>query len=171
MKGCFCLLVHKANAAHQHASRAITFAFPHCCNELLKYGDYIEAEFAAKLTLSHHCIILYNTVLRNEVGGGQHCLLTDSHASSSIKMLPDRTIHESRWSNLVSRKWCVPINNSSHQSMVFWCIPNLYPKKSHACSGTIVFPMYSLVWLSSWFCWLPSSRLSSFISESLLFFC
>jgi len=80
------------SSAWRRASRAITFAFPHRRDELLEYGDYIEGEFAAKLTTSHHRIILYDTALRNEVGGGQHCLLTESHKFSrlySAIVMPD----------------------------------------------------------------------------------
>ena len=61
------------------ASKAISFAFPHRCEELFEYGDYIESEFAAKVTSSHHKLLLYDITLRNEVATGQHSLLTDSH--------------------------------------------------------------------------------------------
>ena len=65
------------STAWRKASKAITFAFPHRREELLEYGDYIESEFAAKITSSHHKILLYDTALRNEVAAGQHVLLTD----------------------------------------------------------------------------------------------
>ena len=65
------------SSAWRRASKAIAFAFPHRQEELLNYGDYIEAEFAAKLSSSHHKIILYDVALRNEVAGGQAFLLSD----------------------------------------------------------------------------------------------
>ena len=74
------------------ASKAIAFVFPHRKEELLDYGDYIEAEFAAKIISSHHKILLYDTALRNEVGGGQHVLLTDHFRFSrlySAIVMPD----------------------------------------------------------------------------------
>ena len=74
------------------ASKAIAFAFPHRKEELLDYGDYIEAEFAAKIVSSHHKILLYDSALRNEVAGGQHVLLTDHHRFSrlySAIVMPD----------------------------------------------------------------------------------
>jgi hypothetical protein len=66
------------------ASKAIAFAFPHRREELLDYGDYIEAEFAAKVVSSHHKILLYDAALRNEVSAGQHILLTDHYRFSSL---------------------------------------------------------------------------------------
>ena len=74
------------------ASKAIAFAFPHRSDELLEYGDYIEAEFAANIVSSHHKILLYDTALRNEVAAGQHILLTDHHRFSrlySAIVMPD----------------------------------------------------------------------------------
>jgi hypothetical protein len=70
------------SAAWRRASKAITFAFPHRREELLEYGDYLESEFAAKITSSHHKLLLYDIALRNEVAAGQHVLLTD-HARFS----------------------------------------------------------------------------------------
>ena len=61
----------------RRASKAICFAFPHRKDELLEYGDHIVSEFAAKITSSHHKILLYDVALRNEVAAGQHALLTD----------------------------------------------------------------------------------------------
>ena len=74
------------------ASKAIAFAFPHRREELLEYGDYIEAEFAAKVVASHHKILLYDAALRNEVAAGQHILLTDHYRFSrlySAIVMPD----------------------------------------------------------------------------------
>ena len=74
------------------ATRAISFAFPHRKDELLEYGDYIEAEFAAKIVSSHHKILLYDAALRNEVAAGQHILLTDHYRFSrlySAIVMPD----------------------------------------------------------------------------------
>jgi hypothetical protein len=51
------------SSAWRRASKAIGFAFPHQSNELLKYSNYIECEFAAKLIASHHKIILYDIAL------------------------------------------------------------------------------------------------------------
>jgi hypothetical protein len=65
------------STAWRRASKAISFAFPHRRDELLEYEDYIELEFAAKVASSHHKILLYDVALRNEVGVGQHVLLTD----------------------------------------------------------------------------------------------
>ena len=62
-------------SAWRKASKAIFFTFPHRCEELFEYGDYIESEFAAKVTSSHHKLLLYNVALRNEVAAGQHSLL------------------------------------------------------------------------------------------------
>ena len=64
-------------SAWRRALRAIGFTFPHWKEELLEYGDYIESESAAKLTSSHHKIILYDIALQNKVASGQHSLLTD----------------------------------------------------------------------------------------------
>ena len=51
------------SSACRRASKTIRFAFPHQKEELLKYGDYIECEFATKLVSSHHKLILYNITL------------------------------------------------------------------------------------------------------------
>ena len=80
------------SATWRKASKAIAFAFPHRREELLEYGDYIEAEFAAKVVSSHHKILLYDTALRNEVAAGQHVLLTDHYRFSrlySAIVMPD----------------------------------------------------------------------------------
>jgi hypothetical protein len=72
------------SSAWRKASKAIGFAFPHRKEELLEYGEYIESEFTAKLSSSHHKLILYDVALRNEVAGGQHSLLTDYHRFSRL---------------------------------------------------------------------------------------
>ena len=80
------------SAAWRRASKAIGFAFPHRHEELLEYGDYIESEFAAKVSSSHHKLLLYDVALRNEVAAGQHALLTDHHRFSrlySAIVMPD----------------------------------------------------------------------------------
>ena len=80
------------STAWRRASKAICFAFPHRREELLDYGDYIESEFAAKFSSSHHKLLLYDIALRNEVAGGQHILLTDQHKFSrlySAIVMPD----------------------------------------------------------------------------------
>ena len=80
------------SAAWRRASKAIGFAFPHRREELLEYGDYIESEFAAKVSSSHHKLLLYDVALRNEVAAGQHVLLTDHHRFSrlySAIVMPD----------------------------------------------------------------------------------
>ena len=51
------------SAAWRKASKAISFTFPHRREELLDYGDYIEAEFVAKHSSVHHKIILYDIAL------------------------------------------------------------------------------------------------------------
>ncbi|KAF8803883.1 hypothetical protein BYT27DRAFT_7026491, partial [Phlegmacium glaucopus] len=102
------------STAWRRASKAISFAFPHRRNELLEYGDYIEAEFAAKLLSSHHKIILYDIALRNEIGAGQHALLTDTQRFTrlySAIVMPDGI--ESYGSSFVSKKShnsSIPIN-------------------------------------------------------------
>ncbi|KAF8816682.1 hypothetical protein BYT27DRAFT_7076620, partial [Phlegmacium glaucopus] len=76
----------------KRAAKAASFAFPHRRDELLDYGDYIKEEFAAKLPSSHHQIILYDIALRNEVGTGQHVLLTETHCFTrlySAIVMPD----------------------------------------------------------------------------------
>jgi hypothetical protein len=80
------------SAAWRRASKAISFAFPHRRDELFEYGDYIEAEFAAKVVSSHHKVLLYDAALRNEVAAGQHVLLTDHYRFSrlySAIVMPD----------------------------------------------------------------------------------
>ena len=80
------------SAAWRRASKAIGFAFPHRREELLKYRDYIESEFAAKVSSSHHKLLLYGIALHNEVAAGQHILLTDHHRFSrlySAIVMPD----------------------------------------------------------------------------------
>ena len=80
------------SAAWRRASKAIGFAFPHRRDELFEYGDYIESEFAAKVTSSHHKLLLYDIALRNEVAAGQHSLLTDHNRFSrlySAIVMPD----------------------------------------------------------------------------------
>ena len=80
------------STAWRRASKAIGFAFPHRREELLEYGDYIESEFAAKVSSSHHKLLLYDVALRNEVGAGQHALLTDHNRFSrlySAIVMPD----------------------------------------------------------------------------------
>jgi hypothetical protein len=76
----------------RRASRATRFAFSHQKKELLEYGDYIESEFSAKLTLSHHKLILYDIALQNNVTGGQHSHLTNHHRFTRLYLaivLPD----------------------------------------------------------------------------------
>ena len=80
------------SAAWRRASKAIGFAFPHRRDELFEYGDYIESEFAAKVSSSHHKLLLYDIALRNEVAAGQHSLLTDHNRFSrlySAIVMPD----------------------------------------------------------------------------------
>jgi len=59
------------------AASALTFAFPHHADELHAYGDYINSEFAAKVSESHPRVILFDISIRNIVQGGQAFLLTD----------------------------------------------------------------------------------------------
>ena len=80
------------SSAWKRASKAIVFAFPHQQEELSEYGDYIDSEFAAKLSSSHPRVILYDVALKNEVAAGQHFLLTDVHRFTrlySAIVLPD----------------------------------------------------------------------------------
>ena len=72
--------------------KAIKFAFPHREQELRDYGEYIEGHFSARITSAHRKIILYDAAIRNEVGGGQNILLTDTHHFSrfySAIVMPD----------------------------------------------------------------------------------
>ena len=72
--------------------KAVKFAFPHREQELREYGEYIEGHFSAKVISAHRRIILYDIAIRNEVGGGQNALLTDSHRFSrlfSAIVMPD----------------------------------------------------------------------------------
>ena len=62
------------SAAWNFAARAISFVFPHRFEELRAYGDYIEGEFAAKLSSSHPKVILFDVAVRNLVQGGQSIL-------------------------------------------------------------------------------------------------
>jgi len=65
------------SAAFRKASRAILFLFPHRQEELDTYSEYIESLFAAKQPGSHHRVVLFDSAVRNLVGGGQNTLLTD----------------------------------------------------------------------------------------------
>jgi hypothetical protein len=72
--------------------KAIKFAFPHREQELRDYGEYIEGHFSAKVPSAHRKVILYDTAIRNEVGGGQNALLTDTHRFTrfySAIIMPD----------------------------------------------------------------------------------
>jgi len=72
--------------------KAIKFTFPHRERELREYGEYIEGHFSARIQSSHRKIILYDSAIRNEVGGGQNTLLTDTHHFSrfySAIVMPD----------------------------------------------------------------------------------
>ena len=80
------------SSAWRRASKAISFAFPHWRDKLVKYGDYIKSEFSAKLVTSHQRVILYDIAVRNEVGAGQHVLLTDTHCFTQLDsaiVMPD----------------------------------------------------------------------------------
>ena len=59
------------------ASKAITFAFPHCSEELREWGNYMASEFSAKQLGAHHKLIAFDKAVRAMVGGGQSILLTD----------------------------------------------------------------------------------------------
>ena len=72
--------------------KATKFAFPHREHELREYGEYIEGHFSAKISSAHRKIILYDSAIRNEVGGGQNALLTDTHRFTrfySAIVMPD----------------------------------------------------------------------------------
>ncbi|KAF8804718.1 hypothetical protein BYT27DRAFT_7107170, partial [Phlegmacium glaucopus] len=113
------------SSAWRRASKAIAPAFPHRRDKLLNYGDYIEEEFAATLHSSHHQIILYNIALQNEVGAGQHVLLTETHHFTrlySAIIMPDgikshsvssATKKPTTFQNLAKPKICNKFNNSS----------------------------------------------------------
>jgi hypothetical protein len=80
------------SSAWRRASKAIVFAFLHQKEELLEYGNYIKSEFTAKLTSSHHKLILYDVAPQNDVAGGQHSQLTDYYKFTrlySAIILPD----------------------------------------------------------------------------------
>jgi len=87
------------SAAWHFAARSISFVFPHRTEELHAYGDYIEGEFAAKITSSHPKIILFDIAVRNMVQGGQSILLTDQQyffRLYSAIIMPDGVEHMSR---------------------------------------------------------------------------
>ncbi|KAF8151402.1 hypothetical protein B0H34DRAFT_664675, partial [Crassisporium funariophilum] len=72
--------------------KATSFVFPHQETKLRKYSKYINREFSSKVDLSHQKIILYNTAVRNKVGGGQQMLLTNRNKFSfiySTTVMPD----------------------------------------------------------------------------------
>jgi hypothetical protein len=80
------------SVAWRRAARGIAFAFPHRTRELEDYAAYIENEFAAKSSASHHRIIHYDVAVRNLVRGGQQVLLTDTQHFISLYsaiVLPD----------------------------------------------------------------------------------
>ena len=70
--------------AFRRASRAILFLFPHRRGELDAYSEYIESLFAAKQSSAHHRVILFDSSVRNLVGGGQNTLLTDLHKFQAL---------------------------------------------------------------------------------------
>jgi len=81
------------STAWRRAARATSFVFPHRTHELEDYAEYIESEFAAKVSSGHHRIILYDVAVRNLVRGGQRTLLTNSFKFSSLYLaivMPDR---------------------------------------------------------------------------------
>ena len=92
-------------SAWNAAIKAIKFAFPHRENELREYAEYIEGHFSARVPSAHRKIILYDAAIRNEVGGGQNALLTDTHLFSrfySAIVMPDGI--ESDSSKLTSKR-------------------------------------------------------------------
>jgi len=87
------------STAWRRAARAIAFVFPHRTRELEDYAEYIESEFAAKVSTGHHRIILYDIAVRNLVRGGQQILLTDSSQFGflySAIVMPDGVQYASR---------------------------------------------------------------------------
>jgi hypothetical protein len=72
------------STAWRRAARATAYVFPHRSKEVEDYAEYIENEFAAKNSTSHHRIILYDVAIRNLIRGGQHILLTDTHKFVSL---------------------------------------------------------------------------------------
>ena len=71
-------------AAWNRARQLLVFLFPHRATETMQYGDYINQQFAAKLTSAHHRVILYDKGVRNFIQGGQRHLLTDVGAFQDI---------------------------------------------------------------------------------------
>ena len=63
--------------AWNRARQLLVFLFPHRAEETSKYRDYINQQFAAKVTSAHHRVILYDMGVQNFVQGGQQHLLTD----------------------------------------------------------------------------------------------
>jgi len=72
------------SSAFWRAARAIAFVYPHRQEELSEYAEYVEREFAAKQASAHSRIIAYDIAIRNQVGGGQNVLLTDTHCFTHL---------------------------------------------------------------------------------------
>jgi hypothetical protein len=67
-------------AAFNLVIKATSFLFPHRCEELRQYGDYIEELFSAKSVATHPRLFKYDEAVRYKVGQGQSVLLTDTGA-------------------------------------------------------------------------------------------
>ncbi|GLB41981.1 hypothetical protein LshimejAT787_3400090 [Lyophyllum shimeji] len=59
--------------------KAVRFAFEHREQELRDYMEYIEGLFSSRVASAHPEVILFDKAVREEVGGGQRILLTDTN--------------------------------------------------------------------------------------------
>ena len=145
------------------ASRAIAFTFPHHREQLLEYRDYIETEFATKSISSHHKILLYDAILRNEVASGQHILLTDHYRFSCFTQpLSCLTVLSPYQTNTLAESWANPLSQATEKkfvtnSMLVHC--NIVHFASYVLDGSPsvpVVPVYSIMFLSFSILRLPS---------------
>lgn len=72
-------------AAWTTAVEATTFVFPHRRAELDKYGRSILAQFARKSSNAHARIILFDEAVREAVGGGEGCSLTNADITEPFR--------------------------------------------------------------------------------------
>jgi len=104
------------SSAWRRACKAITFLFPHRASELAEYAEYIEGLFDAKNVSAHGKIILYDIAIRNEVGGGQNILLTDTSQFlrlHSAIVMPDGVEYGSAGAGVVGTSKKVGSNGKS----------------------------------------------------------
>ncbi|GLB44966.1 hypothetical protein LshimejAT787_1900440 [Lyophyllum shimeji] len=72
--------------------KAVRFAFEHREQELRDYMEYIEGLFSSRVASAHPKVILFDKAVREEVGGGQRILLTDTNRFNRLTaaiLMPD----------------------------------------------------------------------------------